>query len=71
VEVALQGSIIVYVAGTGENTGPNGIGGNTAIAVDHNFRDDFLLAEPYLTQKEQTQQAAQHSAAMPNPRAEK
>ena len=47
IEVAFQGSCVVNVAGTGENPGANGLGGNTPVAVNHNLRNKVLLAQTY------------------------
>ena len=59
VEVALDGSRIVNVSGVGEDSGPDGFGGDTAIATDVNSSDYVLLADCRGTEQEKNQDEAQ------------
>ena len=45
VEIALEGRLVIDIAGVSKDSGANGIGGNTAIAVNLNADDEVLFAQ--------------------------
>ena len=69
VEVPLDGGGVVDVADFGEDAGFDGVGGNAAVAVDHDANDEVLLGgdgSNHERQSEQNEEAIPDGAVPPN-----
>jgi hypothetical protein len=55
VEVAIQGSLVIDIAGAGENSPSNRLRRNPPVSMDYDLRDDFLLSPTRRTQNQKEQ----------------